>query len=112
MSLHIPFASGAYIEQREAQHALLIAALRNKVGEDQIAAMFRQWLTVPQVSRTPQQQQAIAAYEGAMNEMTVRIVQLLTARQKRHLTEEITSYIDDFRKLNSAAETESANPVK
>ncbi len=112
IGLHIPFASGAYIDQREAQHALLIALLRDKAGEDQIAALFRQWLTVPEASRTPQQQQAIAAYESAMNEMTVRIVQLLTARQKRHLNEEITSYIDDFRKLNSAAETESANPAR
>jgi hypothetical protein len=101
MSLHIPFASGAYIEQREAQHARLIALLRDKAGEDQIAALFRQWLTTPETSRTLQQQQAIAAYESAMNEMTVRIVELLTARQKHHLTEELTSYIDDFRKLNS-----------
>lgn len=100
MSLLIPFASRAYIEQREAQHARLIALLRDKAGEDQIAALFRQWLTTPETSRTLQQQQAIAAYESAMNEMTVRIVELLTARQKQHLTEELTSYIDDFRKLN------------
>jgi hypothetical protein len=110
ISLHIPFASGAYIDQRETQHALLIALLRGKAGEDQIVAMFRQWLTVPEASRTAQQQQAVAAYENAMNEMTVRIAGLLTARQKHHLTEEITAYIDDFRKLNSVAETEGANP--
>lgn len=111
MSLHTPFASRDYIELREAQHARLIALLRDKAGEDRIVASFRQWLTAPEASRTPQQQQAIAAYESTMNEMTVRIAQLLTARQKRHLSEKITTYIDDFRKLNSAAETESANPV-
>lgn len=112
MSLRIPFASAAYVEQREAQHARLIAALRDKAGEDQITAMLQQWLTMRELSRTPQQQQAIAAYESAMNEMTVRIIALLTVRQKQHLTEEMTSYIDDFRKLNAAAETESANPVR
>jgi len=107
MSLHIPFASMAFIEQREAKQARLIALLRDKTGEDKIAALFRQWLTAPEASRTPQQQQAIAAYESAMNEMTVRIVELLTTRQKHHLTEEIASYIDDFRKLSSKAETAS-----
>ena len=112
MSLRISFASGAYIEQREAQHARLLALLRDKAGEDQIAAVFRQWLTTPEISRTPQQQQAIAAYESDMNEMTVRIAGLLTPRQKRHLTDRIISYIDDFRKLNAEAETERPNPVR
>lgn len=112
MSLRIPFASGAYIEQREAQHARLLALLRNKAGEDQIAAVFRQWLAAPEISRTPQQQQAIAAYERGMNEMTVRIAGLLTPHQKRHLTDRIVSYIDDFRKLNAEAETERANPLR
>jgi hypothetical protein len=107
MSLHIPFASRAFIEQRETKQARLIALLRDKAGEDRIAALFRQWLTAPEASRTPQQQQAIAAYEDAMNEMTVRIAATLTTRQKQHLSEEIASYIDDFRKLNSKVETAS-----
>lgn len=101
MSLQIPFATAAFIEQREAKHAKLIALLKDKAGEDQIVALFRQWVSTPQASRTPQQQQVIAAYESAMNEMTVQIIAMLTARQKRHLTEEITSYIDDFKKLNT-----------
>jgi hypothetical protein len=107
MSLHIPFASRAYIEQREAKQASLIALLRDNAGEDRIAALFRQWLAAPEASRTPQQQQAITAYESAMNEMTLRIAATLTTRQKQHLSEEIASYIDDFRKLNSKVETAS-----
>jgi hypothetical protein len=107
MSLHIPFASRAYIEQREAKQARLIALLRDKAGEDKIAALLRQWLISPESLRTPQQQQAIAAYESAMNEMTLRIAATLTTRQKQHLSEEIASYIDDFRKLNSKVETAS-----
>ncbi len=109
MSLHIPFASRAYIEQREAKQASLIALLNDKAGEDQIAALFRQWLTAPEASRTPQQQQAIAAYESAMNEMTVRIFELLTARQKHYLSKTIVSYINDFQKLNSVVETASSS---
>jgi Family of unknown function (DUF6279) len=104
MSLHIPFASRAFIEQREAKQARLIALLRDKAGEDQIAAYLQQWLTAPEATRTPQQQQAIAAYENDMNEMTVGIAKLLTERQKHYLTEEINSYIDDFKKINSADE--------
>lgn len=107
MSLHIPFASRAFIEQREAKQAGLIAFLRDKADADRIAALLRQWLTSPESFRTPQQQQAIAAYEDAMNEMTVRIAATLTTRQKQHLSEEIASYIDDFRKLNSKVETAS-----
>ena len=107
MSLHIPFASRAFIEQREAKQAGLIALLRDKAGEDKIAALLRQWLTSPESFRTQQQQQAIDAYEDAMNEMTVRIAATLTTRQKQHLSEEIASYIDDFRKLNSKVETAS-----
>ncbi len=108
MSLHIPFATRAFIEQREAKHAKMIALLKDKAGEDQLAALFEQWLSAPEDSRSPQQQQVIDAYENAMNEMTVQIIPMLTARQKRHLTEEIASIVDDFKKLNTAAEAASA----
>jgi len=108
MSLLIPFASRAFIEQREAKHAKLIALLKDKAGEDQIAALFQQWLNAPETFISPQQQQAIVAYESAMNEMTVQIVAMLTARQKHRLNERIASIIDDFKKLNAAAEAESA----
>lgn len=107
MSLHIPFATRAFLEQREAKHAKMLALLKEKAGEDQLAALFQQWLSKPEDSRTPQQQQVIDAYENAMNEMTVQIIAMLTARQKRHLTEEITSIVDDFKKLNTAAEEAS-----
>ena len=99
MSLHIPLATKYYIEQREAKHASLISLLNNQAGEDKIAALFRQWIDMPETSRSPQQQQAIAAYESAMNEMTVQIFELLTTRQKNYLSEKIVSYIDDFQKL-------------
>jgi hypothetical protein len=107
MSRYIPFATAHYIEQRETKQAALITLLKEKAGEDRIDALFRQWLTAPAIFRTPQQQQSIAAYESAMNEMTARIFELLTSSQKQRLTEKITSYIEDFSKLNSAVEAES-----
>ena len=58
--------------------------------------------------RSPQQQQVIAAYENAMNEMTVQIIAMLTPRQKLHLTKEIASINDDFKKLNAATEAISS----
>ena len=104
MSLRIPFATRPYLEQREAKQASLIALLNDHAGEEKIAALFRQWIATPETSRSAQQQQAIAAYESAMNEMAARIFGLLTTRQKHHLSEKITSYIVDFQKLNSALE--------
>jgi hypothetical protein len=40
--------------------------------------------------------------------MTVRILGMLTTRQKQHLNEEIATYIKDFRKLNAAPENGGA----
>lgn len=107
MSLRIPFASGDFIGQREARQAELIALLRDKAGEDRIAALLLRWLKDPDAYGTPQQQQAITAYEDAMNEMTIRLVALLTTRQRQYLTDEIATYIDGFRKLGSKLETTS-----
>ncbi len=102
MSLRIPFATRYYIEQREAKQARLIALLNNHAGENKIAALLRQWIDTPEADRSAQQQLAIIAYESTMNDMTVRIFELLTTRQKQHLSKIIVSYIDDFQKLNPA----------
>jgi hypothetical protein len=102
MSLRIPFATSYYIEQREAKQASLISLLNDHAGEAEIAALFRQWIDTPEVSRSAQQQHAIEDYESAMNEMTARIFELLTPRQRDHLRKKIAAYIDDFQQLHSA----------
>lgn len=101
MSLNIPFATNHYIEHREAKEFRLIEMLNRKDGEEIIAALFKQWIEAPDVSRSAQQQQVISAYESAMNEMTAKIFGLLTARQKHQLSRMISSYIDDFQEINS-----------
>jgi hypothetical protein len=103
MSLRVPFATTHYIEQREAKQARLISLLRNHAGEQRIAALLRQWIEHPEASRTPQQQQAIAAYERAMNAVTVQISGLLTPRQKERLRRKIASWLGDLKKLHAAA---------
>ncbi len=108
MSLRIPFITTSYIEQREAKQAILISLLNNHAGEDKIAALFSQWTSTPQTATSPQEQQAIQAWDSAMNEMIARIFALLTPHQKEHLHKKISGYIDDFQELHSAIETVDA----
>ena len=108
MSLHIPFITTSYIEQREAKQAGLISLLKSHANEDKIAALFSQWVNTPDAPTSPQEQQAIDTYDNAMNEMITRIFELLTADQKDHLRKKISGYIDDFQKLHSATEAAGA----
>ena len=108
MSLHVPFITTSYIEQREAKQASLISLLNNHAGEDKIAALFSQWTSTPQAPASPQEQQDIEAWDSAMNEMIARIFALLTTHQKEHLHKKISDYIGDFQKLHSAIETVDA----
>ena len=70
-----------------AGQAGLIALLNNKAGEEKIAEFLSLWVNNPDATRTEQQQQVIRAYENGMIDLTVRIYQLLTPRQKNHLRE-------------------------
>lgn len=108
MSLRVPFATGYYIEQREAKQAALISLLNEHAGEDRIAALFRQWIETPDAAWSPQQKQAIEAYESAMDEMSVRIFELMTPHQKDHIRKKIANYIDAFEELHSATESVDA----
>lgn len=110
MSLRLPFATGHFIEHREANQAGLIALLNNHAGEDKIAAFLWLWLDAPEATRTPQQQEVIQSYESATDEMTARIYGLLTDRQKNRLRKRILSYIEDFQTLSAETRTVSAAP--
>lgn len=108
ISLRIPFATKLFLEQREAYQAELITLLRSNAGEKKIAALLSQWINTPEAIRTPQQQQVIQAYENGMIELTVRIYELLTARQKDHLRNKIASYVENFQGVS--AKTSTAEP--
>jgi hypothetical protein len=102
MSLHLPFVTGDYLEQREAKQATLISLLNSHAGEEQIAASLSQWIDAPQASTSAQEQQTLEAYDNAMNKMIVRIFGLLTPNQKAHLHEKISGYLDDIQQLHSS----------
>src|SRR3989338_8969401 len=110
LSLHMQYAAKYYIEFREANQDKLIALINSKAGEDKIAAFLTSWINTPEETRTPQQQQAIQSYENTMDEITVRIYELLTDRQKIKLRKEILSYIEDFQHLNTEKITAIAVP--
>ncbi len=109
MSLRVPFITRDYLDHREARQAELISLLRNHAGEERIAALFTLWMEKPQAQVSSQEQQTLAAYDSAMNEMVVGIVASLTAEQKRHLHHKLADYIDDLQTLHAAAD--AAAPV-
>ncbi|MDO8264086.1 MAG: DUF6279 family lipoprotein [Gallionella sp.] len=110
MSLRLPFVTRHFIEHREANQAGLIALLSNHAGEDKIAAFLSLWINFPEAARTPQQQQVFQSYENATDEMTARIYELLTDRQKNRLRKKLLSYIGDFQNLGAATRTVSNAP--
>jgi len=105
LNLRVP-PSTAYFDQREAKQATLIALLNTKGSEAEIAALFRLWTDTPEASRSPQHQQAITAYDNAMNEMIAQIHGMLKPHQKRHLSEMLKIYIDDFERLYTDIEAQ------
>lgn len=108
LSLRVPFATGLFIEQREAYQAELISLLKNKAGEGKIAAHLSRWISTPEAIRTPQQSKTIQAYEDGMIELTVRIYEMLTERQKNHLRKKIISYAENFQNVTKNAGAETA----
>jgi hypothetical protein len=110
MSLRIPFVTSVYIEQREAKRAGLLALLEQHANEAQIAAYFAQWMDTLQFPSSAQQQQAFPTYDSAMNDMIVRIFELLNAQQKAQLRKNLSAYIADLQKLHALIETGGTAP--
>ncbi|MFZ5524021.1 MAG: DUF6279 family lipoprotein [Pseudomonadota bacterium] len=105
-SRQLPVASYSYIQHREANQARLIALLNGHAGAEKIASFLSSWILAPEATRTPQQQRAIQSFETGMDEMIAQIHGLLTARQKEHIGNLISSYIQEMQKF--AAEGQDA----
>ena len=99
MSRRLPVVRDIYIQLREANQRKLIALLSSHAGTEKIAAFLSSWLLTPETTRTTRQQHDIQAFEKATDEMIAQIHGLLTARQKAHLHERISSYIQDMQSL-------------
>jgi hypothetical protein len=97
MSRHLPVVGDIYIRHRQENQNRLIALLNSHAGAEQISAFLTAWIFTPEQTRSPQQQHAIEAFEGASDEMIARLHGMLTARQKDHIHKRIANYIDAMR---------------
>jgi hypothetical protein len=104
MSMRIPFATRNYLEHKEAMQAGLIALLNSHASEERIASYFLHWY-----DPTPAQARQAEAYDKAMNDMIARTWALLTPKQKDHLRQKISGYVDDLNRLHAAKTAESAS---
>jgi len=103
-SRKVPVASLSYIQHREANQARLIALLKDHAGAEKIASFMSSWIITPEATRTPQQQRAIRSFETGTDEMIAMIHGLLTARQKEHIGNLISSYIQEMQKFPAGAQ--------
>lgn len=101
MSHKLPFATGIYISQREDNQAMLIELLRNKKGEEEIAAFLKEWLLTPEEITSTDERSIMHGFETASDEMIVSVYQMLTDRQKKTLMKNIMKYIDTMQDLAS-----------
>lgn len=99
MSYKLPFATAIYIRQKEDNQAALIEILKNKKGEEEIAAFLSAWLVTPEKNRSIDERNIMLAFESGSDEMIANIYQILTNRQKKALLKNIAKYIDTFREL-------------
>jgi len=105
LSRKIPVASLSYIQHREANQARLIVLLKNHAGAEKIASFLSSWILTPEATRTPQQQRAIQSFEAGTDDMIAQMHGLLTARQKEHIGNLISSYIQEMQKFASVGQT-------
>jgi hypothetical protein len=103
MSRQLPFVRDIYIRQREANQGRLISLLNAHAEKEKIAVFLSIWILTPETARSQQQQHAIDSFNLASDEMIARIQGLLTARQKAHIHQMISSYIEDMRAENRKA---------
>ncbi|HUW00041.1 MAG TPA: DUF6279 family lipoprotein [Gallionella sp.] len=97
MSRALPVVGDIYIRHRQENQKKLLGLLNAHAGEQKIAAFLRTWIFSPEVTRSTQQQNEIQAFDLASNEMIVQIRDMLTAKQKAHIHQMISSYIDYMR---------------
>ncbi len=100
----LPFATPAYLAQRENNQNKLIELLKIKPNEPAtaIATALSSWIVTPELNRSPEDQSVIQAFESGSDEMIVTVYQTLTERQKKTLLKSIAKYINTFQELATA----------
>ena len=100
----LPFATPAYLAQREDNQNKLIELLKLRQNEAStvIATVLNDWIVKPELNRSQEDQSVIQAFESGSDEMIVTVFQTLTERQKKTLLKNITKYINTFQELATA----------
>jgi hypothetical protein len=102
LSRNLPVTGEIYLQQREARQRRLVEMLKADADEAEIETFLTAWLYEPEAGYSPEQRQAMQEWELAMNRMIADIHALLTARQKEHINDLLSSYIDDMREANGS----------
>lgn len=102
MNHRLPYATPLYIAQREDNQARLLALLKSRKGEAEIAAFLKEWLYTPDAYRGAEERNTIEAFENGSDEMIANVYQMLNDRQKKALLKSIAKYINTFQELASS----------
>lgn len=103
MSRRLPLVGEIYLRQRETKQGRLIRLLKAHAGKEQVGTFLTSWILTPEADRTTLQQDTIDSFGLAADEMIVEIHSLLTDKQKDHIHNMISSYIDDMRAAHEAS---------
>ncbi len=99
MSNSLPPATVIYLQTREDNQAQMIALLKNKKGEEEIAAFLALWLLAADSTRSSDARSILRTYEDATDEMIVSTYEILSERQRKTLLRNIVKYLDIFQEL-------------
>ncbi len=99
MSNSLPPVSLIYINTREDNQAQMIALLKNKKNEEEIAAFIASWWLATDSTRSSDARSILRTFENATDEMIVSTYEILTDRQRKTLLSNIVKYIDIVHEL-------------
>jgi len=102
LSRSLPVTGEIYLQQRETRQRRLVEMLKADAGEAEIDAFLTAWLYSPEAGYSADQQRVMQEWEQATDRMIADIHALLTERQKEHINDLLSSYIDDMREANGS----------
>lgn len=111
MSRQLPFATPAFMQNRENNQGKLIKLINNNEGTEKIASFIGLWISTPENTRTPDQQKIINDLQNAANGMIANIYTILTPQQKQRLRSKIQGYMADLGTLVKPSQVAAARSV-
>jgi len=99
LNSELPLVGEIFIAFREKNQKELLKLLNNHADETQLSEHLAAWMINPESKRSSIQQQFIGAFEAGSDHMITQIHALLTAQQKVHVRNKLSSYIEDIQHL-------------